>query len=228
VGGYVAVAPPDRALVSLTGVRGGPGDDSAPYGDRAEPDAELWGRPVPTDEGGFREVFTRHHDAVYNFAFRRTASWSVAEDVTQTTFAALWRRAVRRKVEPLRLDSARPLLLAMARGECSNALRSGRRHLRVVEVVTRDQRPTAEADAATWVEAEATMGEIRRLLGALPARHREVIELVAWAELSLTEVATILDIPVGTVKSRLSRARARLMALGGASLLGRHPEGERS
>lgn len=225
---HVAVAPPGRALVSLAGVRGGPGDDSAPYGDRAEPDAELWGRLVHADEAAFRELFTRHHDAVYNFAFRRTASWSVAEDVTQATFTALWRRAVRRKVEPLRLDSARPLLLAMARGECSNAARSGRRHLRLVEEVSQaPQAPTAD-DAATWVEAEVTMGEIRRLLRALPARHREVIELVAWADLSLTEVATILDVPVGTVKSRLSRARARLMALGGASLVGHDQEGARS
>jgi RNA polymerase sigma-70 factor (ECF subfamily) len=151
----------------------------------------------------------------------------VAEDVTQATFTALWRRAIRRNVEPLRLDSARPALLAMARGECSNALRSGQRHLRVVEVVTRDQRTAAEEDVSAWVEAEVTMGEIRRLLGALPARHREVIELVAWADLSLTEVATILDVPVGTVKSRLSRARARLIAAGGASLLGRHQEGAR-
>jgi RNA polymerase sigma-70 factor, ECF subfamily len=228
VGGYVAVAPPDRALVSLTGVRGGPGDDSAPYGDRAEPDAELWGRLVHADEAAFRELFSRHHEAVYNFAFRRTASWSVAEDVTQATFTALWRRAVRRKVEPLRLDSARPLLLAMARGECSNAARSGRRHLRLVEEVSRAPQAPAGDDAATWVEAELTMGEIRRLLRALPARHREVIELVAWADLSLTEVATILDVPVGTVKSRLSRARARLMALGGASLVGHDQEGARS
>ena len=116
----------------------------------------------------------------------------------------------------------------MARGECSNALRSGRRHLRLVEVVTRDHRTAAEADAAAWVEAEVTMGEIRRLLGSLPARHREVIELVAWADLSLTEVATVLDVPVGTVKSRLSRARTPLLAVGGASLLGRHQEGTRS
>jgi RNA polymerase sigma-70 factor, ECF subfamily len=227
VGAYAAVASPGRPSISLTRVRAVLGDDSAPYGDQAEPDAELWGRLVQADEAAFRELFTRHHDAVYNFAFRRTASWSVAEDVVQATFTALWRRATRRKVEPLRLDSARPALLAMARGECSNALRSGRRH-RLVEVVTRDRQTTAEADAVAWVEAEATMGEIRRLMSALPARHREVIELVAWADLSLTEVATILDVPVGTVKSRLSRARARLLAVGGASLLGRHQEGVRS
>jgi hypothetical protein len=55
---------------------------------------------------------------VYSYCFRRTGSWSLAEDAVQATFAALWRRAVAGKVEDLRLDSARPLLLAMARDEC--------------------------------------------------------------------------------------------------------------
>ena len=204
---------------SLTRVRVGSGGGSAPF-DCAEPDAELWGRLVHQDEAAFREIFRRHRDAVYNFAFRRTASWSVAEDATQATFAALWRRAVQGRVDPLRLDSARPALLAMARGECSNAVRSGRRQQRVVEEVARDHPPPSEPDVATWAEAEVTMAEIRRLLQTLPAGHREVIELVAWADLPLTEVATILDVPVGTVKSRLSRARARLVAAGAAALLG--------
>jgi len=186
------MAAPVPGPVSLTRVIG-PGVSSVPDGDRAEPDEELWGRLGHADEAAFRELFSRHRDAVYNFAFRRTASWSVAEDITQATFTALWRRAVQRKVEPLRLDSARPALFAMARGECSNAVRSGRRHLRVVEEAAQERRTPGGPDPAAWAEAEVTMGEIRRLLATLPARHREVIELVAWADLSLTEVATILD-----------------------------------
>ena len=223
----VTVAAAGRDSVSLTRVVV-PAGDPASYGGHAEPDGELWGRLVHADEAAFRELFRRHRDAVYNFAFRRTASWSVAEDVTQATFTALWRRAVQRRVEPLRLDSARPALLAIARGECSNAIRSGRRHLRLVEEVSRDRRTSPGPDPASWAEAEVTMGEIRRLLATLPARHREVIELVAWADLSLTEVATVLQVPVGTVKSRLSRARARLLAIGGAALLGSEHEEARS
>lgn len=223
----VVVAARGRDPVSLTRVIA-PAGGSAPDGDRAEPDGELWGRLGQVDEAAFRELFRRHRDAVYNFAFRRTASWSVAEDVTQATFTLLWRRAVQRRVEPLRLESARPALLAMARGECSNAVRAGRRHLRVVEQVANDRPTSVGPEPEAEAEAEATMREIRRLLTSLPARHREVIELVAWADLSLTEVAAVLDVPVGTVKSRLSRARARLLALGGASLLGRNHEEARS
>ena len=98
----------------------------------------------------------------------------------------------------------------------------------MVEQVANDRPASVGPEPEAWAEAEATMGEIRRLLTSLPARHREVIELVAWADLSLTEVAAVLDVPVGTVKSRLSRARARLLALGGASLLGRNHEEARS
>ena len=84
-------------------------------------DADLWRRLAQTDEAAFRELFVRHRDAVYNYCFRRTSSWSSAEDATQATFTALWRRAVAGRVDQLRIDSARPALLAMARDECSNS-----------------------------------------------------------------------------------------------------------
>jgi RNA polymerase sigma-70 factor, ECF subfamily len=183
-------------------------------------DAELWQRLPQADEHAFAELFGRHHDAVYNYAFRRTASWSVAEDVTQAAFATLWRRARQGRIERLRLDSARPALLAMARGECSNANRASRRQVALVDrVKLRDHAGSGADDVDRWVEAESTMREIRRMLDTLTSSQREVIELVAWAELGVAEAADVLGIPVGTVKSRLSRARARLLDAGGSGLL---------
>jgi RNA polymerase sigma factor (sigma-70 family) len=184
-----------------------------------ESDADLWHRLRGADEDAFRELFTRHSTGVYNFCFRRTASWSVAEDATQATFATLWRRAVRHDIEPLKLDSARPVLLAMARNECSNVNRSANRHLHLVDRVRSQTRATADNTEA-WVEAEATMALIRRSLAVLPKNQRDVVELVAWSELSLADVAAALKVSVGTVKSRLSRARARLATSEVASLLG--------
>lgn len=183
-----------------------------------ESDAELWHRLRSADEDAFRELFMRHSTAVYNFCFRRTASWSVAEDATQATFATLWRRAVRSEVEALKLDSARPALLRMARNECSNANRSRDRHLTLVDRVRAEQRPPAD-NTASWVEAESTMAVIRQALAALPANQRDVVELVAWSGLSLADAAAALKISVGTVKSRLSRARARLARTELAALL---------
>jgi RNA polymerase sigma-70 factor (ECF subfamily) len=211
---YVAVTPPTRALTSLTRVRGGPGDEAAPYGDRAEPDAELWGRLVHADEAAFRELFTRHHEAVYNFAFRRTASWSTAEDAVQATFTTLWRRAREGALTPLRLPSARPLLLTMAGHECANLRRSQRRRVALLGRLrpgpdTADHAP----QVAERLDDERRMSEVRRAMRRLSPAQQEVIELVVWAELSVAEAASVLGVAEGTVKSRLSRGRQRLSAL---------------
>lgn len=186
----------------------------------ADTDAELWQRLPLADEQAFAELFNRHRDAVYTYAFRRTASWSVAEDVTQATFTTLWRRARQGRIDRLRLDSARPVLLAMARDECGNANRALRRQSALVDRAGSHQVGAAgRDDVDRWVEAETTMRAIRALLGKLPRNQRDLIELVAWAELPVTEAAAVLGIPVGTAKSRLSRARARLLETGAAALL---------
>jgi RNA polymerase sigma factor (sigma-70 family) len=64
------------------------------------------------------------------------------------------------------------------------------------------------------------MAVIRRALAVLPQSQRDVVELVAWSELPLADVAAALHVSVGTVKSRLSRARARLATSEIAALLG--------
>lgn len=180
-------------------------------------DRELWERLRSADECAFADLFHRHSDAVYNFAFRRTSSWSLAEDVVQSTFATLWRRAGDGKIERLTLDSARPLLLTIAGHECSNAVRSTRRltalreRLRLVDGSTTS--PDHSAQAAATVDSERAMREVRRALAKIPAGQRDVVELVGWSGCSMAEAADALGIPEGTVKSRLARARRRLTGL---------------
>src|SRR5690242_10096778 len=120
-------------------------------------DAELWQQLREVDEQAFAELFARHRDAVYNYAFRRTASWSVAEDVTQATFTALWRRAHRGRIDDLRLITARPVLLAMARDECANANRSNRRQSALVDRAGTNESTHADDDIDRWVESEWSM-----------------------------------------------------------------------
>jgi RNA polymerase sigma factor (sigma-70 family) len=182
-------------------------------------DAVLWHAVARADEAAFRDLFGKYSTLVYNYCFRRTASWSYAEDAVQATFATLWRRAVNGTVDDLRLDSARPMLLAMARDECSNANRSRDRRVRLVDRVSRSLEDTAD-NTAEWVETETTMHAIRDALAVLPRPQRDVVELVAWSGLSMTEAAAALNVSVGTVKSRLSRARSRLATTPIASLLG--------
>ncbi|MFD1824724.1 MULTISPECIES: RNA polymerase sigma factor [Mumia] len=182
-------------------------------GDRLDPRADhgTWAQLRTGSEAAFGELFSRYGDAVYNFAFRRVACWATADDVTQATFVALWRRASEGRVEELRGDSARSVLLAMASQECANALR-GRRRLAALrrkvpaEEVDRDHADGVAAD----VDSERRMREIRAVVDRLPAGQRAVVELVWWSGCSMQEAADALGVPVGTVKSRLARARARL------------------
>ena len=183
------------------------------------PDRVLWEMARSGDGGAFGVLFERHGRRIYNYCFRRTASWSLAEDAVQATFATLWRRAVAGKVDELGLESARPILLAMARGECSNANRSRGRQVRLVDRVGGATSGAAD-NTAEWVEAETTMQAIRQAMSVLPTHQRDVVELVAWSGLSMTEAAATLNISVGTVKSRLSRARTHLANTPIASLLG--------
>jgi len=180
-------------------------------------DQDLWERLRAADEQALAGLFHRHSDAVYNFAFRRTTSWSSAEEVVQATFVALWRRARAGRIDQLTLDSARPLLLVMAGYECGNVLRSSRRQAALtgrIELTDHSGTvPDHSTAAAARIDDERAMSEIRRSLDRIPAKQREVIELVIWSECSIAEAARALGVPEGTVKSRLARARKRLAGL---------------
>lgn len=186
-------------------------------GQAVRSDRDAWDRLREGDEDALTELFHRHSDAVYNFAFRRTSSWSIAEDVVQATFTALWRRAADGRIDELTLDTARPLLLTIARYECGNATRSTRRlnalrtRLRLVDGSTTT--PDHSTLAAERVDDERAMSELRRILAKVPAGQREVVELVVWSGCSMAEAAQALGVAEGTVKSRLSRARRRLAGL---------------
>lgn len=178
-------------------------------------DPELWDRLKDGDEAALSALFYRHSDAVYNFAFRRTFSWEIAEEAVQATFATLWRRCRSRRMDSLRLDSARPVLFVMAAHECSNLARSSRRHLALVDKVAgRDEHVVDPADSvAERVDDERVVSKARRALARLPVKQRDVVELVIWGNCSMAEAAAALGVPEGTVKSRLARARAQLADL---------------
>jgi RNA polymerase sigma-70 factor, ECF subfamily len=160
--------------------------------------------------GAFGVLFDRHAQSVYNFVFHRTADWSVAEDLTSAVFLEAWRH---RDVELVR-DTALPWLLGVA----TNLLRNHRRSLRRYEaVLSRVPAPEPHSDPAEdlvdRVDQERRMRRVLDLLSELPAPDQEVLALCIWTHLSYSEAADALGIPVGTVRSRLYRARARLREL---------------
>jgi RNA polymerase sigma factor (sigma-70 family) len=173
-------------------------------------DTELWRRVVDGDGDAFVALFTRHADAVANYAFRRTADWSAAEDVTSMVFLEAWRQ--RRNVQ-FHQESALPWLLGVGHNVVRTIWRSRVRHRRALSRIRIEVENSAEDRVAGRVDDERRMERIRELVGRLPAADRTVLELCAWAGLSYAEAALALGVPVGTIRSRLSRARTRLRDL---------------
>lgn len=174
-------------------------------------DRELWTRAVDGDREAFGTLFDRHATAVYNHLFRRTADWGEAEDLTSTVFLHAWRR---RTDIVLDRDSALPWLLGVANGTLSNTRRRLRRAQALFQRLVIQDEPQADADhaddVAAKVDDQRRMSDIHRALARLPRHEQEVVELCIWAGLDQQAAATALGIAVGTVKSRLSRARTRL------------------
>jgi RNA polymerase sigma-70 factor (ECF subfamily) len=173
-------------------------------------DAELWERARAGDASSFGELYERHALSVHSYCLWRTAALQLAEDVTATTFLEAWRR--RQRLE-LTTESAAPLLLGVANNVMRNHWRSQRRHARALERIARadsQPSPSHEDAVAARVDAVLQVREAGAAIRALPPREREVLALLAWGELSYAETAAALGVPVGTVRSRVSRARSRL------------------
>jgi RNA polymerase sigma-70 factor (ECF subfamily) len=160
------------------------------------------------DPEALAQLFDRHADRIYNHCFRATGDWAEAEDAVSAVFLEVWRH--RRRVQ-LHDGSALPWLYGVATNVCRNLTRSRRRRLRAVSALPP---PDPEPDHAERVTdrlgSTARMQQVLAAIETLPTREREVLALVAWAGLTYEQAAAALDVPVGTVRSRLSRARTRL------------------
>lgn len=173
-------------------------------------DGDAWDWPLTAggDHAAFERVFDRHADLIYRFARRRTGDGDLAEDIVSQVFLEAWRQ--RQRVQLLD-DSLRSWLLGVA----SNLIR---RHWRSLErgkrAIARLPDPTPIWDHADDVAARTDdhrrLDALRAQIVRMPRTQAEVLLLWAWEELSYDEIARALDIPVGTVRSRLSRARKRL------------------
>jgi RNA polymerase sigma factor (sigma-70 family) len=176
-------------------------------------DAELWQRAVEGEPEAFGVLFERHARSVYNYLFRRTADWSLAEDLTSIVFLEAWRR---RHDVRLERDLALPWLLGVATNVLRNRRRSQWRHRAALERLPRERAEDFTDDAAGRIDDERGMRGTLRAIASLPQREQDVLALCVWAEQSYEDAALALGIPVGTVRSRLSRARGRLRELAGA------------
>jgi RNA polymerase sigma factor (sigma-70 family) len=166
------------------------------------PDAELVRRATAGDREAFAAIYERHRTVVYRFARLMSGSNATAEDVTQEVFVTLIRTLP--SYEPQRAG-LRTYLYGVARNVTRNRLRRDRRF---VALDTAARIPCSSADDPHDAAARAQEhARLRRVILSLPSRYREVIILSDVQGLAYAEAASILQVPVGTVRSRLSRGR---------------------
>jgi RNA polymerase sigma factor (sigma-70 family) len=179
-----------------------------PRGPAIASDRELWTRAAAGDHSAFSDLFERHVEAVWNHAYRLTASWSQAEDLTSSTFLLAWRRCA-----DIRLvrDSALPWLYTVAGNLARDEWRGATRFLRAVRRLPNTAVVADHADdVAHRVDEDARMARILQVVQSLPRGERQAVELCLLGELSTADAAESLGIAEVSVRSRLSRARARL------------------
>jgi len=161
---------------------------------------------VPAEPRTFEQLMLPHLDAAYNLACWLLHDPHDAEDAVQDAFLR-----AHRAFDRFRGNDGRAWLLVIVRNTCFSALRKKRREPVAVpfedELYGSSEDP-AEANALAWQEIKGDL--LRRALERIPAEFREVIILHEIEGLAYREIAEIVDIPIGTVMSRLARARRKL------------------
>jgi RNA polymerase sigma factor (sigma-70 family) len=185
-------APTTEQMLSV----GSSTDDQVVPQRRAEPDdAELVRRAQLGSAAAFEQLVRAHGPNLYRYLAVRLRNESDALDALQETLTAAWQGLPSLR----RPGGFRPWLVGIAAHKATDIVRARGR--------------TSETDVAAAVAADESVLEIREAIDALPERQRHVLLLRYLVQLSEEEVARVLDVRVGTVKSRSARARRALMEL---------------
>jgi RNA polymerase sigma-70 factor, ECF subfamily len=165
-------------------------------------DAELLVRIAERDREAFEALYHRYIRPIFGLAMQRLRDRERAEDAVQEMFAAVWRSAASYRPER---GPAAPWLYAVARNAVVDRLRSRNDVPMEPPDIVSDEPGPADHAESSWVS-----WRVHRALETLSEREREVVELAYWSGLSQSEIASFLDIPLGTVKTRTRSALAHL------------------
>jgi RNA polymerase sigma-70 factor (ECF subfamily) len=177
-------------------------------------DAEVIGRSLG-EPGAFALVYDRHAAVLYRYLVRRVGA-GAADGVLADVFRIAFER--RAAFDRDRAD-ARPWLYGIATNVLAKHRRAEARRLRATaELAQSRELPADAADgAAAALDARELWPRVAEAISALPPGERDALLLHVWEDLPYEEVATALGVPVGTVRSRIHRARRRLRELTAAS-----------
>jgi RNA polymerase sigma-70 factor (ECF subfamily) len=168
-------------------------------------DGELIRMVGSGDRSAFDALYRRYARPVFGLALRRLGDRGRAEDAVQETFASVWRAAGSYKPER---GPGAPWLYAVAR----NAIVDNGRAKREPPVDAPDEAANEETPAER-AESGWVAWRVHRALAELPENERQVIELAYWGGRSQSEIADVLGIPLGTVKTRTRTGLSRLAAV---------------
>src|SRR5450432_1738671 len=176
-------------------------------------DEELLKRSAKGDEEAFTALYRRHAAPLYRFALRMTGSGWGAEEIVQDVFMTLIR-------EPGKYDAGRGTLPAFLFGIARNkVMKHNQRQPREIALVERSEYGHGAGitlrdpfTPAMWAEQRERLEKVRAAVKELPVEFRETVVLCELEELSYEQAAQLLDCPIGTIRSRLHRGRALLLA----------------
>lgn len=163
------------------------------------------------DADAFGALFDLHHDRVFRQAMRLTASLHDAEDVVAVVFLEAWRRRDAMRVVD---GSVVAWLLVTTNFVFRNYARASRRYREGLQQLPPPEHAPDHAELVDdRIDRDARRASLRAALAQLPKRDQDILTLCVLEELSTAEAAAALGVAPGTVKSRLSRAKARLTEL---------------
>jgi len=184
---------------------------------RAETDEALIARIAAGDKRAMRTLFDRHHLRIYRFALRLLGEREVAEDVLSEVFLDVWRHAEMFGGR----SQASTWLIAIARFKALTWLR--RRGETPLDEATAAAIPDTSDDPETVMRKKQQSQILRDCLARLSLKHREIVDLVYYQEMTIAEVARIVGIPEATVKTRMFHARRQLFDVLAAAGVDRSP-----
>ncbi|MBS1789243.1 MAG: RNA polymerase sigma factor [Acidobacteria bacterium] len=179
-------------------------------------DEELLRRMMAGEASAFEQLYDRRQAGIYHFALRMTGSSVLAEDVVQDVFMEFMRDA---RLFDSSKGTVAGYLMGMARHRILRRLERERRFVSIAEPDEREHELPGKTDEGFVVERNPygdfelreTVETVRQAILSLPEHYREVVVLCSLHEMSYEQAADVVGCPVGTVRSRLNRARAMLV-----------------
>jgi len=167
-------------------------------------DSDLMRRTAAGDRDAFTVLYQRHHAMVYRFARLMTGSNGAAEDIVQEVFLVVMRDAARYDPARAALSS---YLYGVARHHTRRRLARDRQFVAFDGECCDTAQYVTEVDVNATLERRQTLQQLRRAILSLPRKYREVIVLCDLQSVSYNDAAAALGCAVGTIRSRLHRAR---------------------